>query len=215
MAYSIAWNEAFPAGSNPANQLALYIQQKQIAVRERLDDIFGTSGPTSITTADPYRIDVLKMGASAESRIIPGSTSFAIRNSVDARDNFLVDDAGNVTVFKDFRVDTGQAYVDRLAVGNISNAYTVDWNSGNTQAVTLTAAVCVLTLSNPKVGAFYTLEVRQDGTGGRLITWPASVKWQDDIEPVLTTIAGKTDIIGLYWNGTNYAGAVAGYNYNL
>lgn len=214
MAYTVAWNESYPSNANAANIIGTYITQTKTMVRERLDDIFGTSGGTSIETADPYLPILLKLSGSATSRIIPGATSFAVRNNANSRDNLLISDAGNVTVYKDLRVDTGQAYIDRYSYGNSTTAATIDWANGNTQAITLTGD-CTLTLNNPISGAFYTLEIKQDATGNRTITWPVDVKWSGDVEPVLTLTGLKTDIISLYYNGTNYIGVLAGSDFDV
>lgn len=93
---------------------------------------------------------------------------------------------------------TGQYGSDAVAAGNSSTAKTLDWNDGNTQLLTLTGA-CVLTLSNPKDGFRYLIALKQDGTGSRLVTWPAAVKWQSGVAPTLSTTAGKTDIVTLVW----------------
>ncbi len=214
MAYSIAWNEAFPAGTDAANQIHIYIQNKQIAIRERLDDIFGTTGVTSIDTADPYLPSLLKLSGAAASKIIPGATSFSIRNNANNRDNVLVDDDGDVVIYKDLRVDSGQAYTDRYDAGSSGAAKTLDFANGNTQLLLLTANT-TLTLSNPKSGAFYTFEFKQDGTGGRTITWPANVKWASDTLPSISSTAGLTSIVCVYYNGTNYAATLVGVNFNV
>ncbi|MCB9942988.1 MAG: hypothetical protein H6851_05130 [Geminicoccaceae bacterium] len=41
------------------------------------------------------------------------------------------------------------------------------------------------------------LYLRQDGTGGRTVTWPASVKWSGGTAPVLSTGAARTDVVML------------------
>jgi len=62
----------------------------------------------------------LIMGTAA-SRLIPGATSFAVRDNADARDNFLLIDAGDGTIFRDFnmrRLEASQATA--LVVGDVS-----------------------------------------------------------------------------------------------
>ena len=216
MAYTINWNEAFPAGTNAANQLHLYIQQVKTMVRERVDDVFGTSGVTSIQNADPYLPLLIKLSGSPTSKIIPGTTSLSVRNAADTEDNLLVTDDGSVSVKKDFRIIDGQGYIDRFDNGNSTANMTIDFNNGNTHACVLTGAPnCTITLSNPKAGAFYTLEIKQGAGGSKTITWPASVKWSGGTAPTLSTTAGRTDIVSLYYNGTNYVGVGAGFNFDV
>jgi hypothetical protein len=96
--------------------------------------------------------------------------------------------------------------------GNSGAALTVDLSAANTQKITLTASAA-LTLISANPGTLYYLLLTQDATGSRLVTWPASVKWSGGAAPTLTTTAGKTDIIGLIFDGTNYFGSVLGLNY--
>lgn len=84
-------------------------------------------------------------------------------------------------------------------------ATTIDFASGDIVTLNLTAST-TLTLSNPITGLFYFIKAVQDATGSRIITWPATVKWSGGTAPTLTTTASKTDLITLWWDGTNYFG---------
>jgi len=97
--------------------------------------------------------------------------------------------------------------------GNSGTALTLDFVSGNCQALTLTGN-CTLTFLNTKPAGRYLLELKQDGTGSRTVTFPSEVKWSGGVAPTLTTTASKTDIITLYFNGTSYVGAYT-LNYTL
>lgn len=208
MPYTIAWNESVPAGTAPANQIWLYIQQKQIATRERLDDIFGTSGATGIQTADPYRPVVLKLSGAAAAKIIPGATSFAVRDSTDAQNNLIILENGNSTIRGTLAVSKA-AGAARISVASAATT-NIDLSTGNSVALTMGASITTLNLNNPVAGSFYVLEVIQ--SGAFTITWPGSVKWTAGIPPTLSG-TGKTDIISLYYNGTNFFGIFAGPNY--
>jgi hypothetical protein len=65
-----------------------------------------------------------------------------------------------------------------------------------------------MTLSNPVTGGAYLLKIVQGATPGT-VTFPATVKWGTAGTPTLSTIAGKIDIINLYYDGTNYFGTYA------
>jgi len=59
----------------------------------------------------------------------------------------------------------------------------------------LDSASCAITFSGavdlqPSV---LVLEVRQDATGSRLLTWPAAVKWPNGLAPTLSTVANARD----------------------
>jgi hypothetical protein len=94
----------------------------------------------------------------------------------------------------------------RYNAGNSGTSITLNFSNGGAQFLTLTDN-CTVTLSNPVNGGRYILELKQDGTGSRTVTFPSTVKWSGGVAPTLTTTASRTDIITLYYNGTNYAGA--------
>ena len=99
---------------------------------------------------------------------------------------------------------TGQFDLGLVDNGNSTAAATINWNSGQVQKITLTAAPVALTLSNPIAGSQYTVLFIQDGTGSRTVTWPATVKWPAGTPPTLTTAAGAVDMCTFRWDGTNY-----------
>lgn len=88
------------------------------------------------------------------------------------------------------------------AAGNSTGAVTVDFVNGDKQTFTLTGDV-TFTFSNPVSGTEYTFELTQDGTGSRLVTWPAAVKFAGG-SLTLTTTATKTDVVKMLYDGTNY-----------
>ena len=88
-----------------------------------------------------------------------------------------------------------QYYSSKYDAGNSSTALTINWNNGN----------CTFTFTNPQAGGRYLLELLQDATGSRTITLPAAVKHPSATAPTLTTTAGRTDFLTLYYNGTSYA----------
>lgn len=88
--------------------------------------------------------------------------------------------------------------------------FTVNWNNGNVQYVTIQSNRTP-TFTNPKEGGRYELIVIQGTGGSKLITWP-TIKWRGGTAPTLTTTAGKADIITLiYANGSYYGDASLNY----
>lgn len=106
---------------------------------------------------------------------------------------------------------TGQVYYRDFNAGNSGTALTLNASNGIIQHATLTGNV-VLTLSG-LTGVVLTIRLVQDATGGRTVTWPASVKWAGGTSPTQTTTAAKSDIYQLYYDGTNWWGRVLGQNY--
>ena len=80
---------------------------------------------------------------------------------------------------------------------------------------TLGATRTVSTFLNPAAGQVIDMEVTQDATGSRLLTWPANVSWATNgTAPTLTVTAAKTDIFRFTWNPTaaKWRGETVGLN---
>ena len=93
----------------------------------------------------------------------------------------------------------------------------LDLVNGNVFEVTLTEAVTTLTLSSPPASGKYgaiILIAKQDGTGTWAITFPGSVKWEQDTgsSPSQTTDANAVDIYLFITTdaGTTWYGFVLG-----
>lgn len=95
-----------------------------------------------------------------------------------------------------------------IANGNSGAAFTVNWNSGAKQKITLNNN-CTFTFTAPPGVANLLLMLAQDATGSRTVTWPASVKWTGGSPPTLTTTASAVDIVTFFWDGTNYWGVLS------
>lgn len=98
--------------------------------------------------------------------------------------------------------------------GNTSGATTVDLTSGNTHRYVLTGNWTPGfsgTFSASRAHSF-TLFVVQDATGGRTITWPASVKWAYDETPLGSSAANAVDVYSFITidAGTSWYGFMAG-----
>jgi len=110
-------------------------------------------------------------------------------------------------VFKDY----GETAVTNATSGSTE---TLDLESGNVFDLTLDNN-CTITLSNPPASGTsgsFTLILRQDGTGSRTVTWPASVDWASATAPTLTTDAAAVDVLTFMTvdGGTVWLGFVAG-----
>jgi hypothetical protein len=107
----------------------------------------------------------------------------------------------------------GQAMAKRVDHSNMGATETLDFDAGNIHRGIMDANY-TFTLSNPRSGGVYTIELLQDATGSRTATWPAAVKWEGGTTPTLTTTASRKDVVILYYNGTNYDAVVFGLNFN-
>lgn len=98
-------------------------------------------------------------------------------------------------------------------VASSGTALTLDMADGNVHDVTFNND-CTLTFSGTtaSVACSFTLIARQDGTGGRTVTWPAAVDWPAGSAVALGTAASNVDVYTFLTvdNGTTWLGFQAG-----
>jgi hypothetical protein len=93
----------------------------------------------------------------------------------------------------------------------LTDAANIDWdtNLGQVGKITLGGNRIFNAPTNLNNGATYILNVHQDGTGSRTITWNAVFKWPGGSAPTLSTGVNAIDIISFISNGTNLYGATS------
>lgn len=108
-------------------------------------------------------------------------------------------------------------YSETLQTPGAGATKTINFEDGNTALINLEANTTIA-FSNPpatgKTGSVF-IEVRQDGTGSRTLTWPASVVWPGGTTPTQTATADKSDLYFVVTRdaGTTYRAGVVGQNY--
>lgn len=118
-----------------------------------------------------------------------------------------VDGASNVACLRTLGTGSAQA-----AAGNHTHAVTLwqaltdgatvtlAWLHASTNAVTLGGNRTLALSGTPAQGESCYLRLKQDGTGGRTLTWPTSgvtFNWPADEEIILGTTASRTDVVKL------------------
>jgi hypothetical protein len=112
-------------------------------------------------------------------------------------------------------VDAGVVRFDGTVVteefdnGSSSTADTIDWSLGNHQKSSVSAS-CTYTFTAPPKPCVLSLKLIYGGAFTP--TFPATVKWPGGTTPTWTAASGKTDLISLRWDGTNYH-ATSSLNY--
>jgi len=87
---------------------------------------------------------------------------------------------------------------------------TVDLSGGNVFTIDVITNITTLTLNNaPLQPATFMFKLTYSSSATYTITWPSSFKWSNAEEPVLTCVAGKTDIISAFFDGTTFYCAYA------
>lgn len=112
------------------------------------------------------------------------------------------------------KLDVAGDYKEGVVTANTGTAYTISLASGTVQILTLTGN-CTFTFPTATAGKSFTLLLRQDGTGGRTVTWPAAVKWPGGTAPTITSTASRQDKYIFTADGTNWYGSNAGQNYTV
>lgn len=107
-------------------------------------------------------------------------------------------------------LDVVGSIYSRLVNPTDAASTTIDWSAGNVQSLTLDTSNTTLAFSNGEAGGEYKLVLKQDATGGRTVTWPASVEWAGGTAPTLSATASSTDVASFVYDGTYYLGS-----YNL
>lgn len=103
-------------------------------------------------------------------------------------------------------------------LGSMTSTVDLDYENGNFQYGVLADNV-TFTISNPpvsgKVGSL-TLELQQDATGSRTVTWPASVQFAGGTPPTLSTAANALDVFVLYTRdgGTSFRLGTVGLDFS-
>ncbi len=87
--------------------------------------------------------------------------------------------------------------------GSITLTLTQAWSK-----ITLTGNVTISTMTAGQTGCGYYIDIYQDATGSRTITWAANVVWGDAGAPTLTTTASKGDTVFLLYDGTDFRGTL-------
>lgn len=107
---------------------------------------------------------------------------------------------------------TGFFGADVYANGSKSGAFTIDWNNGNIQTVTITGALLDITFTEPGTGGKCELWITQ-GDGDDTLDWTHEVnpEWPGAVAPTLSTGAADVDVISFrYMGGTTYRGIFNG-----
>ena len=167
----------------------------------------GPTGPTGSGATGPT-------GAAGPNSVTINSTTVSGGTSGYA----LYENAGTVgntntlTSFTLVGMTVNDGYTEEVTTANTSTAYTIALTGGTLQILTLTGN-CTFTFPTPTAGQSFTLFLKQDATGSRTVTWPATVKWPSSTAPTITSTASKGDKYVFTADGTYWWGSNAGQNY--
>lgn len=185
-----------------------------------VNNVFGhASGQTFLASATTTQDGVVingRAGGTNSYRVTLAPTTLTASRSITLPDaaGTVVLDTGTQTLYGKTIASAvfTNGYTEETATANTGTAYTIDLANGTVQILTLTGN-CTYTFPTASVGQSFLLVQKQDATGSRTATWPASVKWPSSISPTLTATASKADVFAFTADGTNWFGRVVGQNY--
>ena len=127
------------------------------------------------------------------------NTEFQYINTLSSNAQTQLDAKASLTVAQEF---TAQQNFNNTA---LTFDATQDWalTANQVATLTLTANTTFDAPTQMVDGAFYSLIMIQDGTGGRTASWNAVFKWAGGTAPTLTTAASAKDIFVWRSDGTN------------
>lgn len=123
----------------------------------------------------------------------------------------------NISLTGKVALATGGGVETLNALGSGSGTRAIDLASGNVVSATLAGnTTFTFTGATASTACSFGLYLTQDGTGGRTVTWPASVRWAGGVAPTLSTGAGALDIVVFETinGGTTWYGSLVGNNFS-
>jgi hypothetical protein len=147
-----------------------------------------------------------QLSSVANGNIGISNTTPADKLAINGTTNFI----GNSTISGN-QVRTGRLVEGMTNNATASGTVTLDLSTRNVFNLTLTGNTTIAFSNPPSAGnaQMITIITRQDATGSRTLTWPASVKWSYSQNPVIATTPNYADVFTLMTidGGTTYAGA--------
>lgn len=127
-------------------------------------------------------------------QLVPGE--LAINTATGAMFTLLADNSTVRTL-----VAPGGVGMPRIATPTWQSSMTLDWSSADLIRVTLGGASTSLTFTGAQDGQKLILELTQDNSGNRAVTFPATVRYSVTIPSIsLSTTANKLDRLGFIYN---------------
>jgi hypothetical protein len=150
----------------------------------------------------------LTNGTNGNLNFVPNGTGRLQVGSVNVPTISSTDTLSNKTLTK----PTVNGSVPAVTADTDGATITFDLSASNIHGVTL-GGNRTLALSNVTTNQIFMIELTQDATGSRTVTWFSTIKWAGGTAPTLTTTASKKDTFAFRCTGSGtYDGYVIGQN---
>lgn len=108
-----------------------------------------------------------------------------------------------------------QPLVENVSVQ--TSATVPDVTTATMTRITLSGSNGTLVFPTAAAGKRFWLELKQDSTGSRTVTWPSTVRWPGGTAPTLSVAANRSDLFVFTCppSGSLWIGSVAGQNYTV
>jgi hypothetical protein len=111
-------------------------------------------------------------------------------------------------------IQSKQVKATAQSLGNLGATPTINWNNGPVVKGNVNVSITSITFSNPVADTAYTLVLTT--TGGTAITWPASIRWNNNgSAPTLVYTNGRVTVVTLYYTGSVYLASLYGTGFNV
>ena len=170
-------------------------------------------GTISTQNADDVSITGGTITGITDLAVADGGTGASDAAGAKTNLGFITDLVDDTTPTLGGELDAGAhsiGFTMQTATGGGDFSTTVDWKLGNHMDFTFGAGNETFVFTPPTKPGVYTMSLKQDSTGSRTATWPATVKWPGGSPPTLTTTATTGyDVISFRYDGSNYYGVAS------
>ena len=206
--------------------------QQHININDAVEKIEAKVGVNSsaVTTSHDYKLSGVGTGDKASS--VTGTETLTNKRLTSPKINENVAVTSTATEINNLSGVTGVTGTEKIVL-DINPTITKPVLKGSTQTVTSNTDGATVTfnlsasnvhtvvlggnrtlaISNGSTGQYFAIELIQDATGSRTVTWFTTIKWVGNTAPTLTTTANKKDSFMFRITGSNtYDGYIVGQN---
>ena len=191
------------------NQVLTSAEMNQVEINIR-DHVHGQDGVVSVPASG-----VTGLGSLATLSVAPvanGGTGATVASSARANLGLRINaDVQAYNSYIPFRNVVQPWYRQQfISMGILTDTTTIQWNLDTAQVamVTLGGNRTLTAPTNIKTGGTYHLVVKQDGTGGRTLSFDSVFKWRNGVTPTLTSAANAVDLLSFISDGVSMFGVV-------